>query len=215
MAEKPERQLNRLYLDTEELTKQFNPSLTNYFSVFIPASEFGGITNDEVNIFAYEAVLPGTSFEVGQVFGDRQGITENYPIRRTYPPIDVSFYVNIDYKLITYFENWIESIFKTERSNNSFGKFKYPIILNDPLQSWKKDLVITKFERDFREKSERLKKGGIVRVGNKITYNLKNAFPVNIISLPVSYSQTDILRTTITFNYDFYTYNPTVNKQNS
>jgi hypothetical protein len=75
--------------------------------------------------------------------------------------------------------------------------------------------LITKFERDFREKSERLKKGGIVRVGNKITYNLKNAFPVNIISLPVSYSQTDILRTTITFNYDFYTYNPTVKKQNS
>jgi hypothetical protein len=201
--------VNQLYINTEELTEKFNPSLTNYFSVYIPNSTFGGVTNDEINIFAYEAVLPGTSLEFGQIFGDRQGITESYPIRRTYPPIDVSFYVNKDYKLITYFENWIESIFTTERSDNSYGRFNYP------KNNWKVDMVITKFERDFRRKGERLLKGGTIRVGDKVTYNLKNAFPVNVISAPVSYSQTDILRTTITFNYDFYTYEPTVNKQNT
>ena len=47
--------VNQLYINTEDLTKQFNPSLTNYFSVYIPNSTFGEVSNDEVNIFAYEA----------------------------------------------------------------------------------------------------------------------------------------------------------------
>jgi hypothetical protein len=37
-----------------------------------------------------------------------------------------------------------------------------------------------------------------------ITYTLLNAYPTNIISIPLSYEQSSVLKTTITFNYDRY-----------
>lgn len=204
-------EVNQLHIDSDKLIRKFNPSLTSYFSVFISNSNFGDVSSDDINIFAYEAVLPGTSFELGQVFGDRQGITEPYANKRVYPPIDVSFYINADYKVSTFFENWMQSICKTkgEESNgsrneldNRYARFNYPV-------TYKKEVVITKFERDYRDSNARLStKGdaGVPNIKTKCTYTLKNAFPSNIISIPVSYSQADILRTTITFNYDFYSY---------
>lgn len=199
--------VNQLHIDTIELMTRMSPSLTSFFSVYID-EEYGGVNSSEVNFLAYEAVLPGTSFELGQVFGDRQGITEQYPTKRVYPPIDVSFYVNVNgsqpYPVITFFENWMQNIFELKGTDGNirYGRFNYP-------STYETDIVITKFERDYRDKSRRLlDKGtaGVPQIEEKCTYTLKNAYPTNIISLPVSYSQADVLRTTITFNYDFYSY---------
>jgi hypothetical protein len=35
---------------------------------------------------------------------------------------------------------------------------------------------------------------------------LRNAYPTNLISVPVSYEGANILRTTVTFNYDVYAF---------
>lgn len=211
--------VNQLHIDNYELMTKINPSLTSFFSVYVNAATFGNVKSDDVNLYAYEAVLPGTSFELGQVFGDRQGITEQYPNKRTYPPIDISFYINVSttnpiskrsqrgdgaYPVITFFENWMQSIFELKGDNNNirYGRFNYP-------NTYEKEIVITKFERDYRDSTNRLSdrgNAGIPQIESKCTYTLKNAFPSNIISIPVSYSQADILRTTITFNYDFYSY---------
>ena len=86
----------KLYYSTDTLISRFKPSLSNYFDVYINSS-FDGINtdeNNEINFLAYEAVLPGTSYETTQVFGDRQGITETFANKRVYPPVDVSFYVD-------------------------------------------------------------------------------------------------------------------------
>ena len=194
----------QLYYSTDELIKKFKPALTSYFSVFIPR-KFGNADNEDVNFLAYEAVLPGTSLETGQVFGDRQGITEQYANKRVYPSVDVSFYIDQDYKVIEFFEQWISTIApnRGESGNSdSYTKFTYP-------NKYETDIVITKFEKNFREPSQRLVKGGVYSMpGNRVEYTLLNAYPINIISIPVSYSQSDILRTTVTFNYDVYRYTP-------
>lgn len=206
---------NQLHIDTTKLLKRMSPSLTSFFSVHINGS-YGGVSSSDVNFLAYEAVLPGTSFELGQVFGDRQGITEQYPTKRVYPPIDVSFYVNVKssipefpdkpYPVITFFENWMQQIFELKGTDKNirYGRFNYP-------STYESDIIITKFERDYRDKSRRLlDKGtaGAPQIEEKCSYTLRGAYPTNIISLPVSYSQADVLRTTITFNYDFYSYRP-------
>jgi hypothetical protein len=207
---------SELHIPTVELISRLNPSLTSFFAIYIndrylraKGNLFGKAETEDVNFLAYEAVLPGTSFELGQVFGDMQGFTEQYPTKRVYPPIDISFYVNITgigtaYPVITYFENWMQSIFVNKKGTTGtrYGRFNYP-------DSYECDIVITKFERDLRDKNSRLNsKGnaGVVDLNQKCTYTLRNAYPTNIISLPVSYSPSDILRTTITFNYDYYSY---------
>jgi hypothetical protein len=194
----------QLYYSTDELIKKFKPALTSYFSVFIPG-KFGKADNDDINFLAYEAVLPGTSLETGQVFGDRQGITEQYANKRVYPPVDVSFYIDQDYKVIEFFEQWISTI-APNRGNSgnvdSYTKFQYP-------NRYETNVIITKFEKNFRSPSQRLVKDGVYSMpGSRVEYKLLNAYPINLISIPVSYSQSDILRTTVTFNYDVYRYTP-------
>jgi len=169
-------------------------SLTSVFAVNI-------IDNDEVSLLAYEAVLPGTSFQTTEVFGDRQGIKETFANQRIYPPIDVSFYIKKNYSTINYFENWFKTACPILGNGNaqqdSFFKFNYP-------NTYKKSINIVKYERDFRTSSHRLDKDGPIKDPKSITYTLLNAYPTNIISIPISYEQSAVLRTTITFNYDRY-----------
>ena len=189
-----------LYFSTDELVSRFKPALTNYFSVFISGS-FGGTSNSDINFMAYEAVLPGTSYELGQVYGDRMGRTEQYPTKRVYPPVDVSFYIDKDYKVIKFFEGWINNM------SQNLGGVDNSYVRHNYARYYEREVVITKFERDLRSKKQRLVKGGITRPPSKnITYTLRNAFPSNLISIPVSYDGANILKTTVTFNYDVYNF---------
>jgi hypothetical protein len=189
-----------LYYSTRELVNRFKPSLSNTFNVFINGS-FQGIGNDDINFMAYEAVLPGTSYETAQVYGDRMGRIEQYPTRRIYPNVDVSFYVDQDYKVLKFFEGWMALISPNIGSiDNSYVRYNYA-------DSYESDVIITKFERNFRNDKNKLVKAGVYAPPpNMVTYTLRNAYPVNLISVPVSYDGTNILRTTVTFNYDVYNF---------
>lgn len=195
----------KLYYKTDDIISRFKPSLSNYFDVYINAT-YDGINTDPnnlINFLAYEAVLPGTSYDVTQVFGDRQGITQTYANKRVYPPVDVSFYIDYDYKVLRFFESWLGQIapnFGTDGSTDSYMKFNYP-------SSYKTEVIITKFERNFREPNQRLVQDGVYGPpSNYCTYTLKNAYPTNLISVPVSYEGANLLRTTVTFNYDVYSF---------
>jgi hypothetical protein len=181
-------------------------SLSSLYSVEIKGAKDiwpEGPSVEDISFLAYEAVLPGTSFELGQVFGDRQGITEQYPVKKVYPPIDVSFYIKTDYKIITFFEKWMGLISPLTGSiddETSYYMFNYP-------NSYEKLISIVKYEKDARPLNERLEKKGSEGSTNdpqSVTYTLLNAYPTNIISIPVSYDQSSVLKTTVTFNYDRY-----------
>jgi len=194
----------RYHYSTSELISKFKPALTNQFSVFArpPRLNLNGpnIDSEVVNFMAYEAVLPGTSYELGTVYGDRQGRTEYYPTRRSYPPVDVSFYVDKDYNSIRFFEGWINAISVNKGTNkDSFVTHYYP-------DEFKGEITIAKFERNFRSPQQRLTSNGIggARPGSVLKYTLRNAFPSNLISIPVSYEGVSILKTTVTFQYDVY-----------
>jgi len=181
-------------------------SLSSLYSVEIKGAKDiwpEGPSVEDISFLAYETVLPGTSFELGQVFGDRQGITEQYPVKKVYPPIDVSFYIKTDYKIITFFEKWMSLISPLTGSiddETSYYTFNYP-------NSYEKLISIVKYEKDARPLNERLEKKGSEGSTNdpqSVTYTLLNAYPTNIISIPVSYDQSSVLKTTVTFNYDRY-----------
>lgn len=184
-----------------------NLSLTSVFAVDIKAARiaqllgFNTSQTQTISLLAYEAVLPGSSYEIGQVFGDRQGVTEQYPTKRVYPPVDVSFYIKNDYEVLRFFDGWMNLVSPLNGNQlipSSYFKFNYPDV-------YECDINIVKFERQFRPKEQRLSAkatDGGINDPRTYTYTLKNAFPSSIISAPVSYNQSDILRTTITFNYN-------------
>jgi hypothetical protein len=189
----------KLYYSTDEIINKFKPALTSTFDVYISKS-FDDVNSEIVNFSAYEAVIPGSSYEITQVFGDRQGITQTYANKRVYPPVDVSFYVDKDYNVIKFFERWMETIQPNlGQRGNSYSKFNYP----ESTGGYKSDVIITKFERQFSSNRDSTEKTN-PKEPDQIKYTLLNAYPSNIISLPVSYEQSNLLRTTVTFNYDLY-----------
>ena len=196
------------YRSTDELITDvglLNSSLTSIFSVEIKANgkQFArNISLERVNFLGYEAVLPGRSFQTGEVVNNIQGVTEKYPTLSTYPDVDVSFYITREYNTLEFFNEWMSSISPVvnKASPTGYTKFSYP-------DSYECNVNIVKYERDLRSKFQRLNsKGRSTASINPYTYThtLINAYPINMISIPVSYSQSDILRTTITFNYDRY-----------
>lgn len=195
-------------ISTEKVVSELlELSLSSLYSVEIKDAQQiwpdGNITVEDISFLAYEAVLPGVSFELGQVFGDRQGVTEQYPVKKVYPPIDVSFYIKADYKIVTFFEKWINLISPLTGSigdSTSYYTFNYP-------DSYEKTINIVKYEKNARPLEGSLEQrgsGGPTNNPRSVTYSLLNAYPTNIISIPVSYDQSSVLKTTVTFNYDRY-----------
>jgi hypothetical protein len=204
----------RYHYSTTELIKKFKPALSNTFDVYINApvtfNKGPAVNWQDIHFMAYEAVLPGTSYDLGEVYGDRQGRTEQYPTRRVYPPVDVSFYIDKDYSVIRYFEAWMNSISNNRgNSADSYVTHKYP-------DQYEGSVTITKWERDLRPRNQRINDPRLsdLRPSNIVKYTLRNAFPSNLISIPVSYEGASLLRTTVTFNYDVYFFETKYGEEN-
>ena len=65
-------------------------------------------------------------------------------------------------------------------------RFAYP-------DSYRQDIYLTKFERDSRDYK-----------GNNLGYTFVSAYPSSMISIPVTYGQSDVLRCTVSFTYVRY-----------
>lgn len=163
-----------------------------------------------------EAVLPGSTFDTGEEFGSRQGVSERFPNRRVFSDFNLTFYVDKEYDLVRLFEEWMNFIDPIYDENgayngdprsyaggylgrNDYFRFKYP-------NSYKRNIAITKFERDFLNKPNDRGGGGTTNQ-TTLTYYFVDAFPTNLTALPLSYEGSTITKTTINFSYTRYTVN--------
>ena len=224
-------QISPLYTSIEDVSRKYlnSLSLTSQFKVSMFLSSGGsgdntlanylskcGLTgrDDKVryDFMCAEAVLPGSTFDVGEESGSRQGVIERFPTRRIFSDFNLTFYVDAEYKLIRLFEEWmnfIDPIYDIDGAytaspagqvrfldNNSYYRLKYP-------DTYKKVIAISKFERDMVN-SPNVKGGGGTKDHTTLTYQFIDAFPTNITALPLSYEGSTITKTTINFSYSRY-----------
>ena len=185
-----------------------NLSLTNQYQVdFSSLSTFEGnsdllkyLKNNrkvdanfirDAGLLCYDATLPGTSLATAEVKDNFMGISQEFAHTRLYTDFDFSFYVDDNYNAIRFFEGWIDYISSgsenTDNANpsvsNYYRRMRYP-------DTYKcQSVTITKFEKNLK---------------NSIKYSFINAFPKTISAIPVTYGAADILRVTVSFNYDRY-----------
>lgn len=145
-----------------------------------------------------EASLPGASLATIDIENDYHGVSEKHVYRRLYDDrADFTFYVDIDYKIIHFFENWIsycagEDDIERQQTINYSYRVRYP-------KDYKTNqLYITKFERS-ENKSSRV-----------LQYRFINAYPISINSMPVSYDTSQLLKCTVSFYYSRYIVSPKV-----
>jgi len=151
--------------------------------------EFDG---EYIELLCSDTNLPGSSLATHDVTNDYPGVTEKFAYRRIYDEtIDFTFYVDGDYKVIEFLDGWMNYITGqgTTFSRESYvDKYRY-YRMNYPVFYKSDNLYITKFEKDTR---------------NSMTYQFIGAFPVNVVSMPVSYEASSILKCTASFSYIRY-----------
>ena len=164
---------------------------------------------EKLSIMCAEAEIPGTSFQTSLAVGHHQGIQEEFPNLRTFPPLNLTFYVDADHVILEVFESWmtyINPITNAKRNVNAYGRFNYP-------EDYKEILHITKFERDtfLDELPAKTTPPQLPRESTtKLTsYEFVNVWPTNMTSMRVAYGDTNVLRCSVQFAYDrfFTTFN--------
>ena len=166
------------------------------------------------DFFASDVTLPGASFDMAESMGDRQGTIERFAQRRLYAPLQITFYVDSDYNILRLFEEWMNYINpihnnsgrytgsfqgpKGYEDRNNYYKFRYP-------DKYRKRIIVTKFEKDFyggaNMNETRIRDGDDLIPGSLLFYQFIDAFPSNIIAIPLSYQGTDVLKVQIEFQY--------------
>lgn len=158
---------------------------------------YSGLTQELIQLSCSEASLPGSSLATNEINNDYTGVTERHAYRRIYDDrADFTFYVDKNYYIIDFFENWISYVVgenlltaTNEQTQPQVNK-TYNYRVNFPSQYQTQTLHITKFERDY--------------TGRPLTYNFINAYPIAINSIPVSYDSSQLLKCTVSFTYSRY-----------
>ena len=209
---KPKAPIGEFKLNMSQIRDKIgNLSLTNQYLVNLPIGkdildyikeyyqpEFDNYSIKEfgpnLGFYCAEATLPVSSYATAEVKDNILGVTQEFAHTRLYTDLDLTFYVDSNYDVLRYFELWLDFIsagekkFQNSQSGNAFlptyfRRFKYP----DQYKT--SQMSIVKFERDYED---------------SLSYNFMNAFPKGLTSIPVSYGSADLLKVTVTFNYDRY-----------
>tara|TARA_Y100000361_G_C11156468_1_gene344478 strand:- start:953 stop:1735 length:783 start_codon:yes stop_codon:yes gene_type:complete len=149
-----------------------------------------------LGLLCSDAVLPASAFATSEVKDNFMGVNQEFAHTRLYTDIDLTFYVDNDYRSLGFFEAWMNYIAGGgQRSLTSFESGYYRR-LNYPDFYKHNGIYIRKFERDYKESDKNKYKN--------IIYRLRNAFPKSMNSIPISYGGAEIVKVNVTFTYDYY-----------
>ena len=142
------------------------------------------------------ASIPGSALATSDIFGNFTGVQEKFAHSRIFSEISLEFYVDKDYKMIKFFEHWMDYISSgsEKRRITSFSKaspgYFYRMRYPKGNSGYKCDKTkIVKFNVDYKK---------------EIEYTFIGMFPINLASTPVQYGNSDVLKVNCTFNYERY-----------
>jgi hypothetical protein len=181
---------------------------SQYGQTFLPydITDFSSGFKGQLALLCSEATLPASSYATAEVKDNFMGVPQEFAHTRINTDIDFTFYIDRDYKVLMFFEAWMDYISGgnnpnlknqdgtpnpepslTIESGNYYRRFKYP------RQYKTSQFYIKKFEKDWQTSS-----------ATNISYQLINAFPKSIASIPIAYGEAEIMKVTVTMNYDRY-----------
>lgn len=151
---------------------------------------------DNISLLCSEANLPGSALATHDVTNDYAGVSEKMVYRRMYDEtLDLTFYVDRSYKVVEFFESWINFITGVDE-NFTRSAYKSPYVFHRMSypEDYKINMYLSKFEKDHHF-------GGST---STLDYTFVSAFPISIQAMPVSYDQSQLLKCNISFSFIRY-----------
>ena len=153
----------------------------------------------KMSLLCTQAEIPGTQYETNLAVGHYQGIQEEFPVIRNFPPLNLTFYCDADMVILEVLETWmtyINPIQGNKRNSSAYTRFNYP-------RDYKEIIHITKFERvTFIDKHPLTSDYKT----NLTSYEFVNIWPTNMTSMRVAYGDPNVLQCNVQFAYDrFFT----------
>ena len=184
----PLAQTNHFLVTFSSLT----PSVESYLANYSRIRNVKSFLSRQLGILCSDAVLPTSTLATAEVKDNFMGVPQQFAHTRFYTDIAYSFYIDEDYTLLKMFEGWMEYI--SSGANNRvnqdhrayYRRMRYP-------DSYKcNTMYINKFEKNFKR---------------TLRYRFVNVFPKAMSAIPVAYAAADILKVSVSFNYDRYIIN--------
>ena len=168
------------------------PSVESYLRDYLKVDDIRNFLSRRAGILCDSASLPTTAYATAEVRDNFMGVPQQFAHTRIYTDLDFSFYVDEDYNLLKIFEGWMEYISSGANSSTLqddrayFRRMRYP-------DSYKCDtMYINKFEKNFKK---------------TLRYRFVNVFPKSMSAIPVAYGPADLLKVSVSFNFDRYIVN--------
>ena len=162
------------------------------------AVDFQNDFKNTLGLLCTEATIPTSSYATAEVKDNYIGVSQEFAHTRINTDIDFTFYIDREYKVLGFFEAWMDYISGASElslydvnalsAGNYFRRFHYPNNYKN-----KSGIYIKKFERDWNSSS-----------AVNISFQLINSFPKSVASIPISYGEAELLKVTVTMNYDRY-----------
>lgn len=158
----------------------------------------------DIGLLCHNTNLPKNSSTSFETIGNRTGIIEKFASYKMYDQsIVMTFYVDKEYKVIKFFEAWRSFIHGTDRGvfysadfNNGGDGAKYVVNIDDnsyfvnnryPDEYKSQSTFLYKFDNDYQY---------------VIAYEYRGLYPESIVETPLNYSNSDVLKLTISFRVD-------------
>ena len=184
----------RSRFQTVALDNKYQFFMEPNLNVYNAAADVGisrRFVDEDLGLYASDAVLPGSSFADVEVSGDRQGITERMPFKRIYDDVTLTFMVDRDYKVLKYFEAWMQLI--NPLHGDTDGKADNQVMTLNYPKDYKCTMSVVKFNKDY------FRRGGAY-----VYYCFVRSWPLSISSVPVNYDSGSVLKLNVTFRYERY-----------
>jgi len=170
----------------------FNTSIINYLRNNLGILNADDFISRQMGILCFDASLPASALATAEVKDNFMGVPQEFAHSRLYTDIDFTFYIDKDYTLLTIFEGWMDYITSGAETEVDDLQKPYYRRLKYPDTYKVSSMYISKFEKN---------------ADRGITYQFINAFPKSITPIPVTYGSADLLKVSVSFNYDRYIVN--------
>ena len=155
----------------------------------------------KINFLCESTQMPGSSLATHDNKSDFMGVSEKFAYRRMYPEqFSCSFYVDHDYKLLHFFEGWMDFISGNSAANrgtsDNYKSVQNGFRMNFP-DSYRSQIELTKFEKDTDKDNIKM-----------YHYTMVDAFPLSMDPIEISYGQSELLRLNVNFSIVRYVVHP-------